>query len=51
MVTGIYARRFFAMPADSGKGSIFTQRCNTIILRMIKIIATHLAFLAFVTDL
>jgi hypothetical protein len=50
MVTGIDAGRFFAMPADSGESSVFTQTCDTIILRMIKIIAGYLALFALAAD-
>jgi len=38
------------MPAEQSKSRIFTQVRNSVILRMIKIIATGLAVLAFVAD-
>jgi hypothetical protein len=50
MITGIHARRFFAMPADSGKSRVFAQRGDPVILRMIKIIAGNRAFLTLITN-
>jgi hypothetical protein len=47
MITGIDTGGLFAMTADSGKGGVFPQRGNAVILRMIKIIAADLAFFAF----
>jgi len=51
MITGIYTRGLFAMAADSSECRIFTKGGNAIVLRMIKIIASHLAFLALATNL
>jgi hypothetical protein len=51
MVTGIHAWRFFAMPADCGKGSVFPQRAYSVVLRMIKIITSNLAVFAFTTNI
>jgi len=50
MITGIYARSLFAMPAYGSKSSVLPQRGNPAILRMIKIIARCLAFFALITD-
>jgi hypothetical protein len=50
VIAGIYAGRFFAMAADRSKGSVLAQGGNTVILRMIKIIASYPAFLALIAD-
>jgi len=51
VITGIDARRFFAMAADSGKGSILAQRGDTVILGMIKIVAKHPAFFTLAANI
>jgi hypothetical protein len=51
MITGIYARRFFAMTAYCSKSGVFAQRTYAVILRMIKITATGFTFLAFIADI
>jgi hypothetical protein len=49
LIAGIDTRGFLAMAANSGEGSVFPQRGNAVILRMIKISAGRLTLLAFVT--
>jgi hypothetical protein len=51
MVARAYARGLFAMPADGGKGGVFTYRCHPVILRMVEIITTGAAFLAGAADI
>jgi len=51
MITGIHAGRFFTVPANRGEGSVFAQRSNPVILWMIKIIASHSALFALITNI
>jgi len=50
MITGIDARRLLAVPADRGKGSVFAQIGDAVILRVIKIITGYPAFFTLVTN-
>jgi hypothetical protein len=43
VITGINARCFLAVAANSSKCSVFAQRSDAVILRMVKIIAGYLA--------
>jgi len=45
MITGIHARRLFAMAADGRKGRVFAQGSYAVILRMVKVIAGNAALL------
>jgi len=48
VITGIHARRLFAMAAYRSEGGILAQAGYAVILRMIKIIAGHPALRAFI---